>query len=81
MTSKTIRSVDERVFRDLKSEAAKKGIPVGKAVNEPVRRGVAESRRRHTHKRSLLEMRLSDWGEGTENASTEIDEVLYGRST
>ncbi len=81
MTSKTIRSIDERVFRDLKGEAARKGIPVGEAVNEALRLWVAENRRRSTHKRSLLKMQASDWGEGTENSSTEIDETLYGGHT
>ncbi len=78
MISKTIRSIDERVFRDLKSEAAKKGIPIGEALNEAIRRWITESRKQSTGKRSLLEMKASDWGEGTENASQEIDEVLYG---
>ncbi len=78
MIRKTIRSIDEGVFRDLKSEAAKKGISIGEALNEAIRRWITESRKQSTGKRSLLEMKASDWGEGTENASQEIDEVLYG---
>lgn len=28
--------------------------------------------------KSLLDLKPSDWGEGTENTSEEIDSVLYG---
>ena len=31
-------------------------------------------------KRSLLDLKPFDWGEGTENSSEEIDVILYGDS-
>lgn len=72
----TIRGLDEKLYRRAKARAAMEGIPVGRAVNEALRRWLASTGRRRT--RTILELRPRSLGKGNERLSEEIDKVLYG---
>jgi len=72
--SKTIRGIDEDTFREFKAKAQKKNKTVGDAINEAMLKWLGESK----SEGSLDDMDAWDWGEGTENMSTEYEEELYG---
>ena len=71
----TIKNVDEDAFSELKSEAARKKLPVGIALSLAIEKWISESRK------PLLP--LSKWktirgGAKTGLLSEQIDSVLYG---
>ena len=75
MVQITVKDVDENVFRELKAQAAKEGISVGKALSFAVRVWLSEMRK------PMLP--LSFWktfkgGKDTRYLSEQIDDVLYG---
>ncbi|MFQ6129116.1 MAG: hypothetical protein ACE5QW_09480 [Thermoplasmata archaeon] len=72
----TIRGLDEETYRKTKAKAALLGLSVGQAVNDALRKWVAESEERPT--RSILDMEPVPLGKGTERLSEEIDEIVYG---
>ena len=69
----TIRNLNEEVYRELKSQAALKGINIGEALNLAIRHWLNE---REKGKR-IIEPESSDWGKGTETLSEEINKYLY----
>lgn len=69
----SVRDVDENVFREFKARAVKEKFNVGKALTLAMKNW-AEKR---TPKKNFLALKPTDWGEGTENISQEIDKVLY----
>ena len=75
---KTIRNLDEAVFRTLKARAATEGKTVGEAVNEAMAAYVARpSSSTHSAMR-LSSLRPMDLGPGTETLSDDIDAIVYG---
>jgi len=72
----TIRNLDEEAYRQLKARAAVEGKSVGEAMTEAIRLYIAQGRKRKT--RSIRDMKVVDFGPGTEHLSEEIDQVLYG---
>ncbi|MFB6099971.1 MAG: hypothetical protein ABEK16_01745 [Candidatus Nanohalobium sp.] len=72
--SKTIRGIDDEVFREFKAEAQKEGKTVGDAVNEAMLNWLSRS----GGEGSLDDMNAFDWGEDSEKLSTKFEEELYG---
>ncbi|MCA1812805.1 MAG: ribbon-helix-helix protein, CopG family [Halobacteriales archaeon] len=72
----TIRNLDEEAYRQLKARAAVEGKSVGEAMSEAIRLYVAQGRKRKT--RSIRDIKVLDFGPGTERLSEQIDDVLYG---
>ena len=77
----TIRDVNPRFWRELKVEAVKEGLTVGKALNMALERWLHE----YKNKRSKIRTK-SFWGlkpfkyegEDAGKLSIKVDEVLYG---
>jgi len=74
----TIRDVDERVFREFKTEAVRDGSTLGNALTRAIELWLKHSNQRKKDKKSLSHLKSFDWGEGTEKVSIEVDETLYG---
>jgi plasmid stability protein len=72
----TIRNLDEEAYRLLKARAAVEGKTVGEALSEAIRVYLAQSRRGKS--RSFRDVKVRDFGPGSERLSGEIDRVLYG---
>ncbi len=76
MATKTVRGVDERLFRRVKGRAAEKGISIGEALNAAMNEWVAEEEDAEMH---LADLEPTDWGEENKTLSEDADDVLYGR--
>lgn len=74
----TIRDVDDSVFRDFKAEAVRDDTTLGNAITMAMKLWLKHYKRNKRTKRSILSLKSFDWGEGSENSSTEVDEILYG---
>lgn len=74
----SVRDVDAHVFREFKAEVVKEGLKTGTALTHALKCWLKSKRIHKKKKGSLLDIKPWDWGEGNENASQEIDEVLYG---
>ena len=74
---KTIRNLDERVYRALRARAALTGKTVGEAVNQAIRAYLARPERA-TRSGSLLDLAPEAYPEGSERLSQEIDAIVYG---
>ena len=72
----TIRELDEDVYRQAKARAALMGISIGRAVNEALRRWLAEGEK--SGRQSIMDLKPERFGKGTERLSEEIDKILYG---
>lgn len=75
--NRTIRNLDDDVYRHLKARAALRGTTVGELVNEALRAWLRlpdGTRRR----RSLADLRPEPYPDGNEHLSEEIDGVVYG---
>ena len=73
--SKSIRGIDEEVFREFKAEAQRREKNLGDAVTEAMSNWLDRE-----EKVSLDEFEAWDWGEGTESLSEEHEEELYGKT-
>jgi hypothetical protein len=73
----TVRDVDERIFREFKAEAVKEGMQLGKALTRAMRFWLDRKKEKRP-KKSILDLKPFDWGEGSERSSIEVDQVLYG---
>ena len=73
----TIRGINREVYKEVRSETVKRGVKIGEAVNEALSHWLEASRTKKA-KRSLLDVRATNWGPGTEKTSTQVDEILYG---
>jgi plasmid stability protein len=75
---RTIRNLDEAVFRTLKARAAIEGKTVGEAVNEAMAAYVARPVGAAQAAKRLSDLAPTDLGAGTETLSDDIDAVVYG---
>jgi hypothetical protein len=71
----TIRDIDEKVFREFKAKAIKEEKDLGSAFTNAMRIWLE---RKEKTKKSFLDLKPFDWGEGTEESSIEVDRILYG---
>jgi len=72
----SIRDVNKEVFNDFKALAVKKHMKLGQALTMVMMEFLNEDK--EISKKSLLTMKTSNWGKGTENTSEEVDKILYG---
>jgi hypothetical protein len=72
----TIRDLNESLFRKFKSTAVEDGIKLGAALNQAMHLWIEKNQNKPKGK--LGDIKTSDWGKGSENASADIDYVLYG---
>ncbi|MFH1588142.1 MAG: hypothetical protein ABIA76_02270 [Candidatus Diapherotrites archaeon] len=74
-----VRDVDVKIFRKFKAEAVKEGLKTGTALTQALNFWLEKKEmQKKKSKIGLLDLPSWDWGKGNENASQEIDEVLYG---
>ena len=71
----TIKNVDADAFSELKAEAVRKKLPVGKALSLAIENWLAES--------GKLRLPLAKWkmvkgGPNTRLLSEQVDSILYG---
>lgn len=74
---RTIRNLDDDIYRQLKAQAALRGATVGELMNEAIREWLAAPGR-ELGRRSLSELRPEPYPDGNERLSEEIDAVAYG---
>ena len=71
----TIRNVDEKIFREFKADAVRKGMTLGTASTLAMQKFRAELGR---EKPKFTLLKPVNWGQGTEHVSEEVDVILYG---
>ena len=71
----TIKNVDEDAFSELKAEAAKKKLPVGRAVSLAIENWLSESKKPRLH---LTKWKTIKGGANKRLLSEQVDSVLYG---
>ena len=71
----SVKDVEEQVFREFRAESVRGGLKVGRALSLAMKLWLEKKERRP--KMSLLDLKPTDWGKGTERLSEEIDKVLY----
>lgn len=71
----SVKDVEETVFREFRAESVRGGLKVGRALSLAMKSWLEKKERRP--KMSLLDLKPTDWGKGTERLSEEIDKVLY----
>ena len=74
---RTIRNLDDDVYRQLKARAALRGATVGELVNEALRAWLARPEGT-AGRRTLAELRPEPYPDGNERLSEEIDAIAYG---
>jgi hypothetical protein len=74
----SVRNMNPRLYKQLKAFALEKNISVGDALNAAIEGLLKQKSERKKNLMLLLKIKPTDWGKGSENSSTEIDEVLYG---
>ncbi len=74
---RTIRNLDEDIYRQLKARAALAGTTVGELINEAIRAWLARPAGL-PRRRSLADLRPQPYPDGNENLSEDIDAVVYG---
>ncbi len=72
----SVKNVDEDTFREFKAQAVRGGLKVGKALTLAMQEWLEKSEKKP--KLSILDLKPSSWGKGTERLSENADEVLYG---
>ena len=74
----TVRDVDEKVLRNFRARAIQKKMKMGDALTDAMKRWIKEGKTKEPDPKLLLKIKSLDWGDGTENTSEEVDEILYG---
>ncbi|MEX2017553.1 MAG: hypothetical protein WD876_03710 [Candidatus Pacearchaeota archaeon] len=72
----SIRDVDKEIFNEFKVLTIKKRMKIGQALTMAMMEFLNEEL--EIPKKSLMDMKTSNWGKGTEKTSEEIDKMLYG---
>lgn len=71
----TIKNVDEHAFSELKAEAAKKKLPVGRALSIAIESWLYESKK---PKLPFSKWKTIRGGPATSHLSDQVDSILYG---
>jgi hypothetical protein len=74
MVQITVKDVDEKTFAELKAEAARQKMKVGRLLSFTVEMGLQELKK---PKLPLASIKAFKWGKGTEHVSEEVDRILY----
>ncbi|MEK6907628.1 MAG: hypothetical protein AABW45_03815 [Nanoarchaeota archaeon] len=75
-TQISVRDINKEVFNEFKALTVKKRMTLGQALNIAMSAWLDEEL--EIPKLSLLKMKTTNWGKGTEKTSEEIDKILYG---
>lgn len=73
----TIRNLDEETYRRLKAHAALNGQTIGEALNQAMRAYLSSEQEVEKTGR-FTDLPHEDLGEGNEDLSDRVDEILYG---
>ena len=74
----SVRNLNPTLYKRLKAFALERNISVGDALNSAIASLLKQKGENRKDPTLLLKIKPADWGRGSENSSTEIDEVLYG---
>lgn len=74
----TVRDVNEKAFRQLRTEAVSRGLKTGVAASEAFMQWASKEKPGKRKGKSLFDLKPIDWGEGSEFYSSRFDEYLYG---
>ncbi len=77
----TIRNVNPRFWRELKIEAVREGLTIGKALNLAIERWLNEYKNKRGKKKIKSFWDLEPFryeGKDATKLSTKVDELLYG---
>ena len=73
----TIRGLQETIFRRFKARAAEEDTTLGEALSQAMEAWLKKGRAQMP-KGKLSDLKITDWGKGTEKSSEEIDKIAYG---
>lgn len=74
-----VRNTDKQLYKRFKQKAVEDDISVGTALNEAMEQWLdGRGAKKKPDPRILLKVKPIDFGKGSENLSTTLDEVLYG---
>jgi plasmid stability protein len=74
---RTIRNIDDKIYRALKARAALAGKTVGEMVNEALEAYLARPDL-YTKRGSLNDLKPEKYPRGNERLSENIDKIVYG---
>ena len=66
-----IKDIDKGIMARFRAEAKNRNLDLNKALSSAMKDWI--------DKKSILDYNPTDWGEGTEDSSSEIDETVYNR--
>ena len=73
-----VRNINKQIYKKLKQKAVEEDISVGTALNEAIEYWLnAKTSRKRPNPKNFLKIKPVDFGEGSENLSLNIDEMLY----
>ena len=73
----TIRGLQESIFRKFKAKAAEDNMKLGDALSQAMEAWLKKEKNLK-QKGRLSDLKITDWGKGTEHSSEEIDTITYG---
>ncbi len=73
----TIRGLQETIFRKFKARAAEENVTLGDALSQAMEAWLKREKTGAPTAR-LADLKITNWGKGTERSSEEIDKVVYG---
>lgn len=75
----SVRDVDSQTFRKFKAKTVEIGLKTGTAMTQALKEWAEKKEKKKKVKKSFFSsIKPWDWGKGNENASLEVDEVVYG---
>lgn len=74
-----IRKANPALYREFKKKAVERNISVARAIDEAMELWVEDGgSEKKPNPKNFLKVKPFDFGKGTENLSTSLDQVLYG---
>ena len=73
-----VRGVEESVFRKFRAASVEENIRLGDALSDAMVKWIGRRKEKAGTEKRATKLKPFDWGKGTERASAEVDEVLYG---
>jgi hypothetical protein len=73
----TIRGLQESIFRRFKAKAVEDDMKLGDALSLAMEAWLKRGRTQ-APKGKLSDLKITNWGKGTENSSMEVDKIVYG---
>ena len=73
----TIRGLQESIFRKFKARAAEENVTLGDALSQAMEAWLKKGKTEEPRAK-LSDLKITNWGKGTERSSEEIDRIVYG---